>query len=157
MENVRISLARPAQRRRRWPAVSVCLLLALLAVPSSAAGAQGQVTYTLNIKSAFAHTQPDNSSQRAASLFRGQTFLVNARTDDGLWVRLDFAGARTEVWMVASLGTIGGRLKDVPVEAAALPENNAPVTAADAAWRQRKRWREHRLRPAARTMDGSQL
>ena len=124
MENVRLSLERGP--RRRWRALCLCVVLVLLAVPLSSAGAQGQVTFTLNLKSAFAHTQPDNASQRAASLFRGQTFLVNARSADGLWVRLDFAGARTEVWMVASLGTIGGDLKDVPVAAANLAAASLP-------------------------------
>ena len=121
MENVRISLAQPAREpQQSWRALCVCVLLALLATPLSSAGAAGQVTFTLNLKSAFAHTQPDNGSQRAASLFRGQTFIVNARSAEGLWVRLDYTGARTEVWMVASLGTIGGDLKSVPVAAANL-------------------------------------
>ena len=122
MENVRISLAQPAKRpQRNWRALCVCVLLTLLAMPLNSAGAQGQVTFTLNIKSAFAHTQPANDAQRAASLFLGQTFLVNARSSDELWVRLDYAGARTEVWIGANLGTIGGNLKDVPVKAANLP------------------------------------
>jgi len=133
VENVRISLGRAAREpRQRWGrpagrALWACVLLVWLAAPLSSAGAQGQVTFTLTLKSAFAHALPDNSSQRAASLFRGQTFLVNARSEDGLWVRLDYAGARTEAWIVVSLGTIGGNLKDVPVAAASLPGADLPA------------------------------
>jgi hypothetical protein len=130
VENVRISLERHAPRLpRRWRALCVCVLLALLALPLSSAGAQGQVTFTLNFKSAFAHVQPDNDTQRAASLFQGQTFLVNARSADGLWLRLDYTGARTEVWIGANLGTIGGDLKDVPVAAAGVPASDIPGSA----------------------------
>jgi hypothetical protein len=130
VENVRISfLARAAPARR---ALSACLLLAaalagVLAMPLGSAGAQGQVTFTLNIKSAFAHVGPDFGVPRAASLFKGQTFVVNGRSVDGLWVRLDYAGARTEAWIRISLGTIGGDLGSVPVTAANLPAANAPA------------------------------
>ena len=125
MENVRISFLAPAARVRH--ALSACLLLVLLALPLGSAGAQGQVTFTLNIKSAFAHVGPDFDSQRAASLFKGQTFVVNGRSLDGLWVRLDYAGARTEAWIRISLGTIGGDLGSVPVTAANLPAANTPA------------------------------
>jgi hypothetical protein len=132
VENVRISLARGRAARARapagwaWRAWSVGLLLALLGLPLGSAGAQGQVTFTLNIKSAFAHTLPDGDTQRAASLFKDQTFLVLGRTADNLWVKLDYSGARTDVWIPVSIGTIGGNLKDVPVMAASQPAVTPP-------------------------------
>ncbi len=125
MENVRISLA-PASRVHR--ALSVCLVLAaalatVFALPLSNVGAQGPATFTLNVKSAFAQTGPDLGNERAASLFQGQTYTIVGRSADGLWVRLDYAGARTDVWILISLGTIGGKLSDVPVVAPNMPAN----------------------------------
>jgi hypothetical protein len=108
-------------------ALSAWVLLVLLGLPLASVGAQGQVTYTLNIKSAFAHIEPDNDTQRAASLFKGQTFVVIGRSADRLWVRLDYPGARTEAWIVASIGIIGGDLGSVPVTAANLPPANTPA------------------------------
>jgi len=127
VENVRIPLGVAWLRR----ALGAGLLLMVLALPLGSVGAQGQVTYTLNIKSAFAHTEPDNNTQRAASLFKGQTFVVIGRSADSLWLKLDYPGARTDAWIATSIGTIGGDLKNVAVTAANLPpadtsSNNGP-------------------------------
>jgi hypothetical protein len=129
VENVWISLTRPAWVRR---VLSASVLLVFLALPLSGAAAQGPVTFTMNIKSAFAHAQPDLASQRAASLFQGNTFVVNGRSADGLWVRLDYAGARTEAWIPISLGTLGGDLNSVPVAAPTDTSSNAPASGPDA-------------------------
>ena len=129
MENVWISLARRSTRagvraaghpRQAWGrrGLSAAVLLVLLTLPLSSAAAQGQVTFTLNIKSAFALTRPDFGTQWAASLFKDQTLVVTGRSADGLWVRLDYAGARTDAWILISLGTLGGDLSSVPVVAA---------------------------------------
>ena len=125
MENVRLSLERLPTWLRR--VLSAWLLLVVLAFPLASAGAQGQVTYTLNVKSAFAHTEPDNNTQRAASLFKDQTFIVIGRSADNLWVKLDYSGARTDVWIAASIGTVGGNLSTVPVTAANLPPASTPA------------------------------
>jgi len=135
VENVRIPLARrPRRRGAAWlqRALGACLLAVLLALPLSSASAQGQVTFTLNIKSAFAMVLPQPDTEHAASLFQGQTYLVTGRSSDGLWVKLDYAGAPTDVWVPISLGTIGGDLKDVPVVAPnvppSLPAGDQPAT-----------------------------
>ena len=94
--------------------LAAVVLFVLLALPIQAAAATG-VTFTLARKSAFAHTTTDMLSQRAASLFEGQTYAVTGRTADSLWVRLDIAGLHTEAWMLTSLGTISGDLARVPV------------------------------------------
>jgi len=125
VENVRLSLERLPTWLRR--VLSAWLLLVVLAFPLASAGAQGQVTYTLNVKSAFAHTEPDNNTQRAASLFKDQTFIVIGRSADNLWVKLDYSGARTDVWIAASIGTVGGNLSTVPVTAANLPPASTPA------------------------------
>jgi hypothetical protein len=95
------------------------VLIVLLGLPLSALAAQGQVTFTLTTKSAFAHTSASLASMHAASLFQGQTFVVDGRSADGQWLRLDYAGARTEAWIMASLGKVGGNLDSVPVAAGA--------------------------------------
>ncbi len=123
MEDVRLSLARG---RWAWRTLSACVLVVLLALPLSSAGAQGQVTFTLNVKSAFALALPQGGTEHAASLFQGQTYVVVGRSTDGLWVRLDYAGARTDVWIPISLGTIGGDLTTVPVVAPNPPTNIPP-------------------------------
>jgi hypothetical protein len=56
-------------------------------------------------------------------VFLGQTYVVTGRSSDGLWVKLDYAGAPTDVWIPLSLGTLGGRLGDVPVLAPNIPAN----------------------------------
>jgi hypothetical protein len=94
--------------------LAAVVLFVLLAVPLSAFAAGG-VTFTLNRKSAFAHVTTDMASQRAASLFLGQTYAVTGRTADSLWVRLDYAGLHTEAWMQTAFGTISGDLSSVPV------------------------------------------
>lgn len=95
-------------------ALAALVLFVLLAVPLSAFAATG-VTFTLTRKSAFAHVTTDMGSQRAASLFQGQTYAVTGRTADNVWVRLDYAGIRTEAWMQVGFGTLSGDLKNVPV------------------------------------------
>ena len=132
MENVRISLALAGRLRSavRGGLLAVALV-AVLAVPFGRAGAQGQVTFTLNIKSAFALVVPQDDTRHAASLFQGQTFVVEARSADGLWVRIDYAGAPTEVWIPISLGTIGGSLTDVPVETPGLPASTSGTPASN--------------------------
>jgi hypothetical protein len=122
VENVRISLtaARWLLRALRG-GVLAAALIGVLAVPLGRAGAQGEVTFTLNIKSAFALVVPQDDTRHAASLFQGQTFVVEDRSADDLWVRIDYAGAPTEVWIPISLGTIGGSLAGVPVETPSLP------------------------------------
>jgi len=129
VENVRISLTPAVRVRRALSGGLLLVLFGLLVLPISRAGAQGQVTFTLNIKSAFALVAPDDNTRHAASLFQGQTYVVEDRSVDGLWVRIDYAGAPTEVWIPISLGTIGGNLTDVPVEAVAPP---SPDSAAGA-------------------------
>src|SRR5712692_6003595 len=108
--------------------LSVTVLIVLLGLPLSAMAAQGQATFTLTVKSAFAHTSTSLASTHAASLFQDQTFMITGRSADEQWLRLDYAGARTEVWILAALGTVGGNLDSVPVATAAEP---ADVPAAE--------------------------
>jgi hypothetical protein len=94
------------------------LLAALLIGP--AAHAQSAATFTLSIKSAFARSLPDLGAQRAASLFRGQSYPITGRTADSAWLRLNYAGIRTEAWILAAYGSVAGDLSAVPVVTPAL-------------------------------------
>ncbi len=91
------------------------LLLLALAAPVGRVGAAGGVTFTLARKSAFARAVPSLAGPRAASLFEGQTYAANARSADNQWVRLDYAGIRTEAWILVAYGTLTGELASLPV------------------------------------------
>lgn len=106
-----------ALHHARWAGL-LAVFLALLALPLGQAEAQSTgVTFTLSLPSAFARVAPIYGSQRAASLFQGQTYGVNGRTADAGWVRLDYAGV-SQAWIPVSFGTVTGKLSDVPVASA---------------------------------------
>jgi hypothetical protein len=92
------------------------ILAAMFFSPAPSAYAAAP-TFTLAVKSAFAHAAPSNASRRAASLFKGQTFVINGQTADGQWLRLDYAGITTEAWILKAYGTVNGDLSSVPVTA----------------------------------------
>lgn len=98
------------------------VLFVLCLVTSREAWANTGVTFTLTPKSAFARTTPAGDGQKAASLFQGKIYRVNARSADGLWLRLDYTGIPTEAWVLRSLGTVTGNWENLPVaEGGALP------------------------------------
>jgi hypothetical protein len=99
-------------------ALVVWLALFALLGPAFRASAQTTgVTFTLTLKSAFARTVPGGGGYRAASLFKGQTYPVLAKSADGLWFRIDYPGARTEAWVAKNYGTFTGNLEGLPVSA----------------------------------------
>ena len=73
--------------------------------------------FTVTAKSAYLHSAPSLASARVDSAFKGQTFGITGRSLDKAWVKLDFAGAVTDVWVLSVLGTITGDLNGVPVMA----------------------------------------
>jgi hypothetical protein len=104
------------------------MLLVLLGLPVEAAmAASTGVTFALTVKSAYAHTAPTMDSPRAASLFQNVNYRVAARTADDLWLRVEVAGARTETWIAASIGTVNGDLSKVPVSTGAPPPEPTPL------------------------------
>jgi len=114
-------------RRVMWALLAGLMVLCLL--PGQRVEAQSTgVTFTLSLPSAFARARPVWGSQRAASLFQGQTYGVNARSADGVWVQLDYAGV-SEAWIPISFGTVAGNLSDVPVGSAgtAAPPAGTPA------------------------------
>lgn len=71
--------------------------------------------FTLSAKSAFLRSAPNASAPRVYSIFKGQSYRLLARTADGAWLRLDYAGATTEAWIAQAIGTVTGDLSGVPV------------------------------------------
>ena len=86
---------------RRTTQGLVLLVLCLLASREALAQSTG-VTFTLTPKSVYARATPASDGQKAASLFQGKIYRVNARSADGLWLRLDYTGIPTEAWVLRS-------------------------------------------------------
>jgi hypothetical protein len=92
------------------------------------AGPAGPVYFTVAANSLFGRAGPDLTATRVVSLFKGERWPANARSADGLWLRL--ALPRGEAWVPAAFGTITGAAALLPVagEAAAptAPAATAP-------------------------------
>ncbi len=95
------------------------LLAALWANLAHPAQAAGHVAFTITVKSAYLRSAPALSAPRVNSVFQGQTYTLLGRTADNSWVRLDFAGATTEDWIMTACGTMAGDLNSLPVSGAA--------------------------------------
>jgi uncharacterized protein YraI len=112
------------------------VLAAVLAVAALARAAQaaGVATFTVTVNSAYLRSAPSFSASRVRSVFQGQKYGILGKTADATWLRLDFAGADTETWALASYGTVNGDLNGVPVTArGAEPPAATPVPNAQAA------------------------
>jgi len=96
----------------------VAALLACAAL-ARAVQAAGAASFTITVNSAFLRSAPEFNAPRVRSVFQGQTYGILGRTADGIWLRLDFAGADTETWAPVGYGTISGDLGAVPVTAGA--------------------------------------
>ncbi len=127
---------------KRWRLLGWLVLGGLLALalgPTLSARAQGAVIFEVTVPSAYLRDAPNAAAARTYSVFQGQRYTVNARTLDGDWMRLDFAGANKGTWVPARYGHLTGDLSSLAVveagtEAAALPQATAsPSTAAGAA------------------------
>jgi uncharacterized protein YraI len=110
----------------------VCLaVLALFgaALFARATQAAGQATFTVTVGSAFLRSTPAFNAPRVRSVFQGQTYGILGKTADGAWLRLDFAGATTETWAMATYGTVAGDLNAVPVTGVAAASSASPPVA----------------------------
>jgi hypothetical protein len=111
--------------------LSLFLLVAL--VVSTPALAAGRAAVTIAEKSVFLRDAPDYRAERTYSVFQGQTYPIVGRTADGLWLKLDFAGATKGTWLAAEFGTVTGSLGSAPVVAVQAAAPSAmPATPADA-------------------------
>lgn len=108
-------------QRLAWQGMALSLLAALLLAeaPLTTLQAAAAATFTLNVKSAYLRDVPDPAAERTYSVFQGKTYPITGRTADSSWVMLSYAGATRGTWILAGLGTITGKLADVPVTAAA--------------------------------------
>ena len=95
----------------------------------------GAVKYTVAVKSLFGLAAPSFLSGRVASLFKGQSYLVAARSSDDAWLLLDM-WASTQSWVPAATGTVRGQVADLPAQDAtvvAMSTTPAPTIPAAAA------------------------
>ncbi|MCC7360121.1 MAG: SGNH/GDSL hydrolase family protein [Anaerolineales bacterium] len=92
----------------------------------AAGGPAGPVYYTVSVKSLFGRAGPDLKAAKIASLFRGQRYAADARSADGLWLRLNLPGGPG--WAPAAYGTVTGAAALLPVGAPA----TSPAAAAAA-------------------------
>jgi uncharacterized protein YgiM (DUF1202 family) len=104
--------------------VVAVLVSALASLPAAA----GSVTFTVTVKSIFLRGGPSFQAPRVYSVFQNQAYTVLGRTADNTWLRLDFAGATSECWILAAFGTVKGDLNSVPaVAGSGLPQPIQPV------------------------------
>jgi hypothetical protein len=82
------------------------------------------VYFTLTVKSTFLRDAPNGN--RVYSIFKGQRFEVLNKNADGTWLRLDYAGAATEAWVLAANGTLAGNLANVPLAGTVASVGPAP-------------------------------
>lgn len=115
----------------RWLALAGVLLAWTAGGRSPAASAAGGVGFTVTVQSAFLREQPSYSARRAYSVFEGQRYAVEGRTQDSAWLLLSFAGAANHAtWIPAVYGQIDGNLDWAPVAAPVIAPTAAPATAA---------------------------
>jgi len=121
-------MSQPSLRRL---IASLALLIAVGLGPSlRPALAFSPATFTVTVKSTYLHSAPSLASPRIDSAFKGQTFGITGRTADNTWVKLDFAGATTDVWALSELGTVAGDISAVPVMGSSAPAPGAASPAA---------------------------
>ena len=88
----------------------------------------GRVRLTITVRSLFGLSTPDADGVRVQSLFRGQTYVVRVQSADGQWLRVDYTGATTDVWVPLTVGTVEGDLDSLPVETpAGSPDLETPA------------------------------
>lgn len=101
---------------------------ATLATSTPSALKTEKVTLTLTVKSIYGLSAPGLTGQRVQSLFLGQVYTVRAKSADGQWVRVDFTGATTEVWVPVTAGKVSGDFDNLPVGDAAATPTAGPGT-----------------------------
>lgn len=119
---------------KRLPLLLALILLLALLGQSFTARAEiltartVSITFTLTTKSAFLRSGPSLSAARVASIFKDQTYTVIARSADGAWLRLDYAGV-AEAWVSRSLGMVRGNVSALPVGVGFTSGNTTPAPA----------------------------
>jgi hypothetical protein len=110
----------------------VQLFLAALVVVALAAGsvpkatAAKDATFTVLVQSAFLRSGPGLGYPRVYSVKQGQVFAILGRNADASWLRLDFAGATSDAWVMAAFGKVDGDANALPELAATGADADAP-------------------------------
>jgi uncharacterized protein YgiM (DUF1202 family) len=74
-----------------------------------------RLKFTVTVASTYAREQPDWKAKKVASLLKKQTVVAIGRNTDGKWLLIEYAGAKTQVWVAANVGTLEGDLTRLPV------------------------------------------
>jgi hypothetical protein len=96
-------------KAKRLSLMLAVVLLLTTAVPVMAAET---VFFTLTAPSTYLFNAPSTSAAKVYSIFKGQTFGVLARSPDGVWLQLNFAGASQEAWVRINFGTVDAHCYD---------------------------------------------
>jgi len=112
--------------------LAALVVIALVASNAPKAAAAKDVTFTVQVKSAFLRSGPGLSYLRVYSVKQGQVFVVLGRNADASWLRLDFAGATSEAWVMAAFGKVEGDVNALPVLAATGADAPVPTSAPSA-------------------------
>ncbi len=108
-------------------AVLVLFTLGLSRAPKATAAKA--VTFTVTVQSAFLRSGPGLSFPRVYSVKQDQVYAVLGRNADASWLKLDYAGAASEAWVIADFGKVGGDVSAVPVLAATGADAPTPANA----------------------------
>jgi SH3 domain-containing protein len=112
--------------------LAALVVIALVAGSAPRATAATDVTFTVSVKSAFLRSGPGLGYPRVYSVTQGQVYAVLGRNADASWLRLDFAGATSEAWVMAAFGKVDGDVNALPQLAATGADAPAPPSVSSA-------------------------
>ncbi len=112
-------------RIMRLEAITLAVALAALLVtmvPARRAAADQDVSFTVTVPVVYLRDQPSLLAPNTLPVYKGEFYLVVARTADSRWVELSaYTGDDSGTWMLKDLGAIvSGPLASVPVITATL-------------------------------------
>ncbi len=108
--------------------LATLVVVALVAGSVPRATAANDATFTVLVQSAFLRSGPGLGYPRVYSVKQGQVFAVLGRNADASWLRLDFAGATSDAWVMAVFGKVDGDVNALPELAATGADAPAPTS-----------------------------
>jgi len=83
--------------------------------PSSSLPPLTNLKITITTNSTYVRSGPSRSTTPVASIFKGQTYSIRARSTDSVWVLILLPGGPGEAWITIGSGTINGEVNRIPV------------------------------------------
>lgn len=112
--------------------LAALVVIALVAGSVPKATAAKDATFTVLVQSAFLRSGPGLGYPRVYSVKQGQVFAILGRNADASWLRLDFAGATSDAWVIAAFGKVDGDTNALPELAATGADAPASTSAPSA-------------------------